>query len=146
MIKKTVLIFFLIAISVLLINWSILISVFNSLPDIITTHVNVLGEANRYGNKVHLIYGLIVNTLVLAIVFFFIKNPKYANYPIELNDSNRESMHLKMQYFLSIVGIFTSIAFSFMITQTFNSKTPIFLILGYSIVSPILSLIFFKEK
>ncbi|WP_422859888.1 DUF1648 domain-containing protein [Flagellimonas sp. S174] len=135
-----------ISISVLVVNWLILLNVFDSLPETVATHINIQGEVDGYGNKVNLIYGLLVNTGLLAIIFFLIKNPKYANYPLEINDSNRKAAYLKMQYFLSVLSIITSLAFSFMVTQQFTSNTPIILILVYAVTSPILILLFFKKQ
>lgn len=63
------------------------------------------------GDNIHLVYGLFVNSGVLILMFFLIKSPKYANYPVELNDENRNSAYLKLRYFLSILSVLTSISF-----------------------------------
>lgn len=100
----------------LLITSSIWLAVlYHDLNDRIITHIDFSGSPDNWGDKIHLIYGLLVNVGTLLILFFLIRHPRYANYPVTLNDENRDSAYLKMRYFLSILAILTSLSFLWMI-------------------------------
>lgn len=88
---------------------------YHDLNDQIIIHINFSGSPDKWGDKIHLIYGLLVNVGILLILFFLIRHPRYANYPVALNDENRDSAYLKMRYFLSILAVLTSLSFLWMI-------------------------------
>ena len=88
---------------------------YHDLDDRIITHIDFSGSPDNWGDKIHLIYGLLVNVGILLILFFLIRHPRYANYPVALNDENRDSAYLKMRYFLSILAVLTSLSFLWMI-------------------------------
>ena len=88
---------------------------YHDLNDRIITHIDFSGSPDNWGDKIHLIYGLLVNVGTLLILFFLIRHPRYANYPVTLNDENRDSAYLKMRYFLSILAVLTSLSFLWMI-------------------------------
>ena len=146
MVKKNILMLFIVAVSVLLLNCYYAFSNYNSISNEIVTHINITGEADGFGNKVHLIYAMVANTVLLGVIFFFIKNPKYANYPVEINDSNRESVYYKMQLFLAIISIITSLVFSYMVFQALDRPESMIYIIAYSVIMPILVLLYFKSK
>lgn len=114
-IPKVILLIFSVAILLFIISSILLFNRYQSLNNNITTHLDFSGTPDKTGSKIHLIYGLLVNLGILFIAFFLINYPKYANYPVEINNENRNSAYLKMRYFLGVISIVTSMAFLWMI-------------------------------
>lgn len=76
-----------------------------------------------------------------------IKNPKYANYPVEITDKNRKLVYEKMRYFMAFLSIIVSIIFSVMIYKAMGYETKRVLIITISIcLLPLIVILFFKEK
>lgn len=120
MVKKNILVLFIISISILFFNCYYTFSNYSSIPNEIVTHIDINGNADAFGNKIHLIFAMIANAIFLGVIFFFIKYPKYANYPVEINEQNKDSVYYKMQLFLAVISIITSLVFSYMIFQALN--------------------------
>lgn len=146
MVKKNILIVFLISVSILFLNCYYIFSNYNNISKEIVTHIDITGKADGFGDKVHLIYAMIANAVLLGIMFFFIKYPKYANYPIEINDKNRDNAYKKMQLFLAIISVVTSVVFSDMVFQAINKSENLIYVILYSITLPLLVLFYFKKN
>ena len=81
------------------------------------------------------------------VLAFIIKNPKYANYPIEITDENRNSIYEKMRYFMAILSIVVSIIFSIMTYKAIGYETKKVLLLTISLcVPPLILILLFKSK
>ncbi|WP_164112043.1 MULTISPECIES: hypothetical protein [Sphingobacterium] len=114
-VPQAVIIIFGLSIILLIISSVKLFNIYNMLNDDVITHLDFSGSPDKKGGKIHLIYGLLVNLGVLILMYFLIKHPKYANYPVEINDENRSSAYLKMRYLVSILSLITSTSFLWMI-------------------------------
>ncbi|WP_164121927.1 hypothetical protein [Sphingobacterium sp. xlx-130] len=114
-VPQAVIIIFGLSIILLIISSVKLFNIYNMLNDDVITHLDFSGSPDKKGGKIHLIYGLLVNLGVLILMCFLIKHPKYANYPVEINDENRSSAYLKMRYLVSILSLITSTSFLWMI-------------------------------
>ncbi|WP_164126232.1 hypothetical protein [Sphingobacterium luzhongxinii] len=114
-VPQAVIIIFGLSIILLIISSVKLFNIYNMLNDDVITHLDFSGSPDKKGEKIHLIYGLLVNLGVLILMYFLIKHPKYANYPVEINDENRSSAYLKMRYLVSILSLITSTSFLWMI-------------------------------
>ncbi len=145
MVKKNILIVFLISVSVLILNCYYVFTNYDNISKEIVTHIDITGKADGFGDKVHLIYAMIANAVLLGIMFFIIKYPKYANYPIEINDKNRDNAYKKMQLFLAIISVITSVVFSYMVFQSINKSDNMIYVIIYSIFFPLLVLLYFKN-
>lgn len=76
-----------------------------------------------------------------------IKSPKYANYPVEITDENRNSVYEKMRYFMSFLSIIVSIIFSVMIYKAIGYETKKVLLLTISLcVPPLIIILLFKTN
>ncbi len=146
MIKKNILIVFLISVSILILNCYYVFTNYDNISNEIVTHIDITGKAEGFGDKVYLIYAIIANAVLLGIMFFIIKYPKYANYPIEINEKNRDNAYKKMQLFLAIISLITSVVFSYMVFQAINKSENLIYIIIYSIILPLLVLFYFKNN
>lgn len=146
MVKRNILIVFLISVSIWLLNCYYIFLNYNDISNKIITHIDITGKADGFGDKVHLIYAMIANAVLLGIMYFFIKYPMYANYPIEINDENRDNAYKKMQLFLSIISVITSVVFTYMVFQAINKSKYVAYVILYSIIFPLLVLFYFKKS
>jgi hypothetical protein len=136
---------FCIAVSVLIVNAILVLTNYNSIPDQIIGHIDIAGNTS-YNSKIQLIYGLPINLVILIIILFFILKPKFANYPVSVNPDNQEAVFKKMQYFLSVIAIFTSLVFAFFTFKAIDITTtfPYFVLL--IVVLPGLCILYFTKK
>lgn len=124
-----------------------LINNYSNIADIVVTHIDHSGNPDGFGEKYHLIIALVVNAMLLLIMGFVIKNPKYANYPVEITEKNRNSAYEKMRYFLAFLSIITSIIFSIMIYKAIGYEIKRVLLMTISLcLPPLIIILFFKEK
>src|SRR5690606_8545839 len=76
---------------------------YHDLDDRITTRIACAGPPDNLGDIIHLIYGLLVRAGTLLLLFFLVRHPRHANYPVTLTDENNDSAYLELRYFLSII-------------------------------------------
>ena len=147
MVSKKIKYIYTIGVSVFLTYTYFLISNYGKISDTVVTHIDYLGNPDGYGEKYHLIIALLVNAILLLIMGLVIKNPKYANYPIEITDENRNSVYEKMRYFMAILSIAVSVIFSIMIYKAIGYETKKVLSLTISLcVPPLIIILLFKSK
>lgn len=75
-------------------NIILVILYYNNLPDKIITHYNILGEADAYGDKSSIIFLVITNILMYAIVSLVERKPQIWNFPTIVTDTNREKLYM----------------------------------------------------
>lgn len=147
MVSKKIKYTYTIGISIFLTYTYFLIKNYSKIADTVVTHIDYTGNPDGFGEKYHLIIALIVNAVLLLIMGVLIKNPKYANYPVEITDKNRKSVYEKMGYFMAFLSIIVSIIFSVMIYKSMGYETKRVLIMTISIcLLPLIAILFFKEK
>lgn len=147
MVSKKIKYIFTIGISIFLTYTYFLIYNYSKIADTVVTHIDYTGNSDGFGEKYHLIVASIINAVLLLIMGILIKNPKYANYPIEITDKNRKSVYEKMRYFMAFLSIIVSVIFSVMIYKAIEYETKKVLIMTISIcLLPLIAILFFKEK
>ncbi|KGE15304.1 hypothetical protein [Sphingobacterium deserti] len=120
--SKKLIYLYVIAVLILIFSVLLLARHHDAISSPVTTHINLVGEVDKIGDKVHLIYALCANGGLLLISLFFVLKPQYANYPFEITDENRASSYQKMRFFLLILCIITSISFNYMILKAINAS------------------------
>lgn len=135
-----------IGISVFLTYAYFLISNYGKISDTVVTHIDYSGNPDGYGEKYNLIIALLVNAILLVVLAFIIKNPKYANYPNEITDENRNSVYEKMRYFMAILSIVVSVIFSIITYKAIGYETKKVLLLTISLCVPDFNSTFQIEK
>ena len=143
--NKIALTVFCIALSILLVNAILVLTNYNSIPDQIIGHIDIAGNTS-YNSKIQLIYGLPINLVILIIILFFILKPKFANYPVSVNPDNEEAVLKKMQYFLSVIAIFTSLVFAFFTFMAMDITTNFQYFVLLIVVLPGLSILYFAKN
>jgi len=148
MVSKKIKILNAISFSIVLIYSVFLFENYNNISKKVVTHINIKGEADAFGDKIHLIYATIANCIILLLILFFVYKPQYANYPVEVDNDNKEVLYKKMQFFLSIISIITSVIFSYMIFSALEpeSKKSFYLIIIYAIITPLVAVFLFRNK
>ncbi|SFD40505.1 DUF1648 domain-containing protein [Flavobacterium phragmitis] len=146
MVSKKIIILYLIALSIFSIYILLLFSNYSEIPETVASHIDITGKVDGYSHKNSLCISSIVNLFILVFLGLLIKNPKYANYPVELTDENRENVYKKMQLFLVVIAIITTLVFSYMIFKAIGlEKNYIYLII-YVITVPIFTIIYFGRS
>ncbi len=141
MVSKKIKYIYTIGLSVFLTYTCFLIKNYSKIANTVVTHIDYSGNPDGYGEKYHLIVALAVNAVLLIVMGLLIKNPKYANYPVEITDENRNSVYEKMRYFMSFLSIVVSIIFSVMIYKAIGYKTNKVLLISISLCAPLLIVI-----
>ena len=144
--KRNITIAYLTAFSVLIVYGGILFINYDSLNEIVPTHINYQGEVDGHNFKYHLWIASLVNLCLLILLGYAIKNPEKLNYLVEINDSNRETQFHKMQVLLSYLAIIVSIMFSLMIYNALNYTFFTILKIHLSIVLPPLFIGYIMNK
>lgn len=147
MVSKKIKYIYTIGLSVFLTYTYFLIKNYNKIANTVVTHIDYSGSPDGYGEKYHLIVALVVNAVLLIVMGLLIKSPKYANYPVEITNENRNSVYEKMRYFMSFLSIIVSIIFSVMIYKAIGYETKKVLLLTISLcVPPLIIILLFKTN
>ena len=82
--KRNIIIVYLTALSVLITYTAILYINYDSIKEIIPTHINYKGNIDGYDSKYQLWIASGIKLLLLLMVGYVLKNPQKANYPVEI--------------------------------------------------------------
>lgn len=112
--------FWLVAVVLLLFNWS-------KLPETVPIHFNFKGEADGWGSKYSLI---ILPTLTITFYSFlsvFEKKPQYFNFAVKLTEQNIQKQFQMAHDMMNAVKNFSTVLLSFIVMSTvFDAReTPI---------------------
>lgn len=146
MVSKKVKILYFISISIFITYLILLLNNYSNISETVDSHININGKVDGHSNKNSLFISTGVNLAILILIWLLIKKPQSANYPIEINDDNRESVYKKMQLFLSIIALFTTAFFSYMIFKALHIEKEFLYLISYVTITPILTLVFFNTK
>lgn len=146
MVSKKIKILYFISISIFITYLLLLLFNYSNISETVISHININGKVDGHSNKNSLFISTGVNLAILILIWLLIKSPQSANYPIEINDKNRDSVYKKMQLFLSFVAILTTAFFSYMIFKAINKEVEFIYLIGYITITPILTVLFFKNK
>lgn len=109
--------------------------------------MDITGKVDKYSNKNSLLISSGVNLVIIVFLGFLIKNPKSANYPVEITDKNRESVYKKMQLFLCIIAIITTSVFSYMVFKAIGLERNFIYLIIYLTITPLFTIFYFgKDK
>lgn len=147
--NKKIFLIYTVSVSYLIVYSGILFFSYNSLSEIVPTHINYKGEVDGFNDKIHLWYAIIVNIILLLVYLFLLKNPEKCNYPQKINNENREKNYNNMKVIVSYLSVVTSVLFSFMIFNALNySFKNILIILTFIVIVPLIvfNLINFKNN
>lgn len=139
-------ILYLSCVSIIITLTVLIIQKYNTLPKKITTHIDLNGSPDLFGDKINLVYMLLLNIVLLIIFGLFIKYPKYAKYNIEINEQNKNGAYKRMQIFYLICSFIVTSIFSYMVFKTLNLGSSYIFLFIFLIVSPISILMFFEKK
>ncbi|MFB9108509.1 DUF1648 domain-containing protein [Flavobacterium gyeonganense] len=146
MVSKKVKILYLISLSIFLTYLLLLFYHYSDIPQTVASHVDITGKVDGYSNKNSLLISSGVNVLILVFIGFLIKNPKSANYPVEITDENRESAYKKMQLFLCITAIITTSVFSYMAFKAIGLERNFIYLIIYLIATPLITIFYFGRN
>lgn len=145
MLTKKINILYSISLSIFIVYSSYLYANYKYINEIVAIHYTLDGHADSFGSKVYLIYLNVGHLLLLIILLLGVMNPKYANYPYEITESNKVSSYKNMQYFLSIIAILSSLVCAYMTyIEIHNIHNSFLYLIGFVTFLPLTILIFKK--
>lgn len=106
--------------------WWITFKNYKVLPSVIPTHFDLGGKADRFGSK-KFVYLMPVFGLIAYFGFFFALNyPETVNFPVEINEKNRDHQITIMMYFMKWLLMLVLIILlnnqDYMIRYSFNEN------------------------
>lgn len=123
------------------------IEAYPELPEKVPTHLNSIGEVDRWGSKDSVWIAIGVNVLLSALIWFTARFPKFWNVPSDFREGNQTIFIEKSRTFLGLLSILISIAFSTMVfyilRYTFLKAATI---LSLLLIGPTMYLIFMGRK
>lgn len=87
-------------------------------PDIVPTHYNFKGEIDAYGSKNTLFILLPIAVITYIGIAILAKFPNIYNYPVEINERNKEKQYLMASMFIRVVNIETLAIFFYIQIST----------------------------
>src|SRR5690606_17026203 len=104
------------------------------------------GQIDDYGSKYSLIMFLVLNIIIFAGILLVIKNSHIANYPVKITEENKSVLYYRMQFFLSLLSVLTSLVFSFFVFKSFDMVTEYFYFMIITIILPLTIILIFVRK
>jgi uncharacterized membrane protein len=80
--------------------WWFTLKNYKALPQIIPTHFDIEGKADNFGNKKWYFFTPVLSSVFYIGIFFLIRSPESANYPVEITDANRDVQFFIMNFFV----------------------------------------------
>lgn len=93
---------------------------YQSLPQRIPTHFDVEGKADNFGNKKYFFLSPILSVILYIGIFFLVRSPDIANFPVEITDTNRDVQFFIMNFFIR--WLFVLIVFIFLNSQDYTFR------------------------
>lgn len=100
--------------------WWFTLKSYKSLPQVIPTHFDVEGKADNFGNKKWFFFTPILSVVFYIGIFFLIRSPETANFPVEITDENRDVQFFIMNFFIR--WLFVLIGLIFLNNQDFTFR------------------------
>jgi uncharacterized membrane protein len=100
--------------------WWFTLKNYKSLPQVIPTHFDVEGKADNFGNKKWFFFTPILSVIFYIGIFFLIRSPESANFPVEITDENRDVQFFIMNFFIR--WLFLLIGLIFLNNQDFTFR------------------------
>lgn len=91
--------------------WWFTLKSYKTLPEKIPTHFDVEGKADNFGNKKWYFFTPILSVVFYVGIFFLIRSPETANFPVEITDSNRGVQFFIMNFFIRWLLLLVSLIF-----------------------------------
>ena len=80
--------------------WKLTFKNYKSLPEKIAIHFDVEGKPDNFGNKKWYFFTPILSVIFYVGIFFLIRSPESANFPVEITDENRDVQFFIMNLFV----------------------------------------------
>lgn len=126
---------FAVTISFMILGWE-------NLPDEIPAHFNAAGEVDRFGSQWELLILPVIGIVPGLGMEVLERYPEIHNYPVRLNDTNREAFYLNSRIMLNLSKNSIFIVFSIAIFEMMHVAINNISLLGGWLLPVILILIF----
>jgi len=110
----------------LVLIWGLAVIFYHKLPDIIPIHFNVLGEADKWGNKGYLFFMASIATLAMigtGVSSYF--PTRMTNFPIRITEKNILPQVKLASHYLRILNILLGILFIVILCSMSESLFPV---------------------
>ncbi|MCI3938186.1 DUF1648 domain-containing protein [Chryseobacterium aahli] len=100
MVDALFIVFDLLNLGLVIFLWWFTIKNYKALPQRIPTHFDVEGKPDNFGNKKYAFFTPILSIIFYIGIFFLIRSPETANFPVEITDENRDVQFFIMNFFI----------------------------------------------
>ena len=100
--------------------WWFTIKNYKALPQRIPIHFDVEGKPDNFGSKKYVFFTPILSLVFYIGIFFLIRSPESANFPVEITDANRDVQFFIMNFFIR--WLFLLIGLIFLNSQDFTFR------------------------
>ena len=101
--------------------WVLAVVSYSSLPDSISTHFNISGQADDWGNKASVFILPVIGILVFTGISILSKFPHIFNYPVKVTEENALQLYTKSVRIIRILKALVVILFLFIKWQVCKS-------------------------
>jgi len=93
--------------------WAVIIVMMRHAPDIIATHFNAAGNPDSYGNKLNILFPLIITTVAGACSLLGAYFPHTVNLPVKIGNMRQALLVTRMMRILSIAFLLLTLAIAY---------------------------------
>ena len=101
--------------------WTLTLTNYFELPEIIPTHYNGTGEADRFGNKTNIFTLPIISTILFIGLTILNKNPHVFNYPSEITKENALHQYTNATRMMRVLKLVIVLIFGLIVFKTIQN-------------------------
>ena len=135
--------------SVIALLWIIVFIKYDSMPQEIPMHYDIVGNVDRYGSRLDLFWIAGWATFMYVVIWFLAKFPHIFNYPIKITENNAESQYrlsLRLVRFLNLWVALIMFSITLLIVTGHNSYKAVSYITLSSVVGFVVVMIWYVVK
>ncbi|MCH2195416.1 DUF1648 domain-containing protein [Kordia sp.] len=142
-------------IALLIALWIYVIISYNSLPEIVPTHVDIKGNVDGTGHKNTIWFLLGITTIITIGLHVLTKFPHIHNYMVKITEENAEHNYQISNRLLRFVNILTLLLLAYVCYSSiqkafgndfFLESALMYIIIAYSVVMPIVLIVFMLKN
>ncbi|MBV8328163.1 DUF1648 domain-containing protein [Chryseobacterium sp.] len=91
--------------------WWLTIKHYNDLPQRIPIHFNIIGKANRFGDKMYSFFIPVLGLLLYLVFLYITRHPENSNFPVTVTEHNRALQYSMMKIYLRCLLVLVILTF-----------------------------------
>lgn len=122
--------------------WIVAIANYSGLPEVISIHFNLYGEADGFGNKGFLFLIPIIATLIFIGITLLNKHPHLFNYPVKITKENALRQYKNVTALMRFLNLFVVIIFGLITIEILMAAKHQVQVFGIWLIPSVLILLF----